>query len=97
VIEASDGPNAIELYRKSGAGIACVLLDQSMPQMDGTTVFRALRAINPAVKVILSSGYSNDQTTGQCLTTEGLAGFIQKPYTVDGLRQELARIFKGTG
>lgn len=97
VIAAADGPEAIELYQKSPAGIDCVILDQSMPQMDGTTVFRALRAINPAVKVILSSGYSNDQATGQCLTAEGLSGFIQKPYTVDGLRQELARILKGAG
>jgi len=56
-----------------------------------------LRAIAPGVKVILSSGYSNDHIAGQRLTAEGLAGFIQKPYTIDGLRQELARVLKRAG
>jgi DNA-binding NtrC family response regulator len=65
--------------------------------MDGMTVFRELRAINPGAKVILSSGYSNDQSAVQRLTSEGLAGFIQKPYTVEGLRQQLASILQRAG
>jgi DNA-binding NtrC family response regulator len=54
-----------------------------------------LRAINPGVKVILSSGYSNDQSSGKHLTAECPAGFIQKPYSVESLRQELTRVLKG--
>jgi PAS domain S-box-containing protein len=97
VITAADGPEAIKLYQKNFPTITCVILDQSMPQMDGMTVSRELHAINPGVKVILSSGYSNDQIAGQRPTAEGLAGFIQKPYTIDSLRQELARVLKRAG
>jgi CheY-like chemotaxis protein len=92
VIAAANGPEAIRLYKEDPARVTCVILDQSMPEMDGMTVFRELRAINPGVKVILSSGYSNDQAGGQNLGAEGLAGFIQKPYTIDGLRKQLASI-----
>jgi CheY-like chemotaxis protein len=94
VIAASNGPEAIELFRKNPAGIDCVILDQSMPQMDGMTVFRELRTIQPGVKVVLSSGYSSDQDPGQNLTAMGLAGFIQKPYSLQGLREELARVLQ---
>jgi CheY-like chemotaxis protein len=97
VIAAASGPEAIKLYQKSVSNITCAILDQSMPQMDGMTVFRELRAINPGAKVILSSGYSNDQSAVQRLTSEGLAGFIQKPYTVEGLRQQLASILQRAG
>jgi PAS domain S-box-containing protein len=97
VITASNGPEAIKLYGENVDGITCVVLDQSMPQMDGMTVFRELRVINPGAQVILSSGYSNDQGAGQRLAAEGLAGFIQKPYTIDSLRQQLARILQREG
>jgi len=92
VTEASNGPEAIERYRKNPADFAVVILDQSMPQMDGMTVFRELRIINPAVKVILSSGYSHDLSSGERLAEEGLAGFIQKPYSLQSLRDELDRM-----
>jgi PAS domain S-box-containing protein len=95
VIAAPDGQEALKLYKNRSADITCVILDQSMPQMDGATVFRELRAINPGVKVILSSGYSNDQSSGKHLTAECPAGFIQKPYSVESLRQELTRVLKG--
>jgi PAS domain S-box-containing protein len=97
VIAAANGLEAIKLYQENVTGITCVVLDQSMPQMDGMTVFRELRAINPGAQVILSSGYSNDQGAGQRLAAEGLAGFIQKPYTIDALRQQLARILQREG
>ncbi len=97
IIAAANGREAIELFRQNLPEIDCVILDQSMPQMDGMAVFRELRAINPGVKVILSSGYSNDQVAGQRLTADGLAGFIQKPYTIEGLRQELARVLQHAG
>ena len=97
VIAASNGPEAIELFRKNPAGIDCVILDQSMPQMDGMTVFRELRTIQPGVKVILSSGYSSDHGPGQSLGAGGLAGFIQKPYSLQVLREELARVLQRPG
>ena len=92
VLPASGGFEAIKLFRQNPEAITCVLLDLSMPQMNGMAVFRELRAIRPDVKVILSSGYSSDQGDGHELLGKGVDGFIQKPYTVDGFRRELARV-----
>ena len=92
VLPATGGSEAIKLFRINAQVITCVLLDLSMPQMDGMAVFRELRAIRPDVKVILTSGYSSDQGDGQKLIEEGLDGFIQKPYTVESFRRELARV-----
>jgi len=58
------------------------LLDMTMPKMDGKGCFRELRRINEHVKVILSSGY-NEQEATSLFTGKGLAGFIQKPYSPD--------------
>ncbi len=92
VLPAAGGSEAITLFRQNSEEITCVLLDLSMPQMDGMTVFRELRAIRPEVKVIISSGYSNDRGDGHELLGKGIDGFIQKPYTVEGFRRELARV-----
>ena len=97
VFTASNGPDALEIYRKNPSEITGVILDQSMPEMDGIAVCRELQIINPAVKVILSSGYSNEQKIGLNSETAGLAGFIQKPYTIEVLRNEIARVFKPAG
>ena len=92
VLAAASGSEAIQVFRRSAPEVTCVLLDLSMPEMDGMAVFRELRAIRPDVKVILSSGYSSDQGEGHTLLEAGLDGFIQKPYTVDSFRRELVRV-----
>ena len=94
VLEAADGLQAIATFRRHSAEIVCVVLDLSMPHIGGIEVFRTLRRIRPDARVILSSGYGNDQSTGKKLTTEGLAGFIQKPYSTDALLSELERALK---
>ena len=92
VIEADGGQEAIDTFAARPDEIACVVLDLSMPQMDGFGVFRELRAIRPDVKVILSSGYSRQQDTGGDLAAAGFTGFIQKPYTAKALRAEVLRV-----
>jgi CheY-like chemotaxis protein len=94
VLVAADGPEAIGVFRQHAADIVCVLLDLSMPLMSGVEVFRALREIRPGVRVILTSGYSSDQRALGPLTAEGLAGFIQKPYTSETLLHELQRVLR---
>jgi len=94
VLEAADGLQAIDIVRRQAADIACVVLDLSMPHMGGIEVFHALRLLRPDLPIILSSGYSNDQGASKQLTTEGLAGFIQKPYTTEALLGELERALK---
>jgi PAS domain S-box-containing protein len=87
---ASDGEEALKLFEQSSGEIDCVLLDLTMPRMDGLSAFRRLRAIRPDIRVILSSGY-NEQDATQRFMGEGLTGFIQKPYRLHQLRELLNR------
>jgi PAS domain S-box-containing protein len=80
VLTAVDGREALELYAEHGGGIVLVLLDLTMPHMDGEETFRELRALDPSARVVMSSGYSETDITAH-LGGEGLAGFLQKPYT----------------
>jgi len=60
--------------------------------MDGEQCFRELRQIKPDIKVIMSSGY-NEQEVTQKFVGKGLAGFIQKPYKLSILREAIQKIF----
>src|SRR6267143_3430899 len=79
VIMAEDGRAGVEMFRTHSDEIRAMLLDMTMPDMSGEEVFRAIRTIRPEVRVILSSGY-NEQETIRQFQGRGLAGFIQKPY-----------------
>jgi len=85
-ITAANGEEAVELYRRHLQEVAAVLLDLTMPKMDGKACLAELLCINPDVKVILSSGY-NEAETGDQFAFGILAGFIQKPYTPEALQQ----------
>jgi len=64
--------------------VKLVILDLTMPHLDGEACFRELRQLDPAVHVILSSGY-NEQDVVNRFAGKGLAGFVQKPYTSNEL------------
>lgn len=95
VLIASDGNQAVEVFQKNFDKIVCVLLDLTMPGLDSTQVFDEMRLIKPDVKVILSSGY-NEQDVTQRFLGKGLAGFIQKPYTLAQLTEKLNSVFRKT-
>jgi len=88
VILAADGVDAIAKLKKYKDTIDCVLLDMKMPRMGGEEAFTEMRRIKPEIKVLLSSGY-NEQTATNRFAGKGLAGFMQKPYT---LKKILAKI-----
>ena len=88
VLRASDGREAVELFRARASDIVCVLLDLAMPRMDGEETYRELRRIQPGVRVVLASGYS-DPEIAQRFRGAGLAGFIAKPYRVEALSAKL--------
>jgi PAS domain S-box-containing protein len=90
---AVDGQEAVEAFQEHADEIDCVILDLTMPRMDGFATFKALKRIRPDVKVILSSGYS-EKEVAERFTGKGLAGFIQKPYRYQQLRKELERVLK---
>ena len=91
VIEAADGQEAIERFREDPEGITCVLLDLTMPRMGGEEAFRQLRSIRDDVRVVLSSGY-NEQEITQRFAGKDHAGFIQKPYTTARLKEALQAV-----
>jgi signal transduction histidine kinase/CheY-like chemotaxis protein len=91
VVTANDGEEAVRLVRERGDDVACVLLDLTMPRMDGRTAFERLRALRPDLPIVLCSGY-DEQATVQQWTTQGPAGFIQKPYSLAVLRDALSRV-----
>ncbi|MDX8377462.1 MAG: PAS domain-containing protein [Mariprofundales bacterium] len=91
-LTATDGQNAVEIYQQNQDEIVAVLLDMTMPIMDGKTCFRELKRINKNVKVILSSGY-NEQEATSLFTGKGLAGFIQKPYSFIFMVKKFKEIF----
>ena len=93
-ITAVDGRDAVAMFREHVDEIGCVILDLTMPRMDGEQAFRELRRIRSDVRVIMSSGY-NEQEVTQRFAGKGIVGFIQKPYELQALaatlREALAR------
>ena len=93
ILTASDGREAIDMYRAHQEEIVCILLDLTMPNMDGEETFRELLLIRPDIRVILCSGY-NVQELSERFAGKGLAGFIQKPFQYTGLISILRTIFE---
>jgi len=81
---AADGVEGVEMFRTYQNKISAVLLDMTMPHMGGEDAFSEMCRIDPDVKVILSSGYTEQDATSR-FAGKGLAGFLQKPYMVDQL------------
>ncbi|NJM13821.1 MAG: response regulator [Synechococcaceae cyanobacterium SM1_2_3] len=94
VLAAADGRAALEIYRARRDEIALVLLDLTMPHMDGTETFRELRRIDPSVRVVISSGYTESEIAPR-FASERLSGFLQKPYALYALAQCLRGALSG--
>ncbi len=93
VLTAEDGRDAMKVFKSHQDEITCVLLDMTMPHMDGEATFREIRRIRKDVKVILCSGY-NEQDTTQRFVGKGLAGFIQKPFQLTELKKKLFEVLR---
>jgi len=89
VLTAEDGRRAVDLYRVRQAEIDVVLLDLTMPRMNGEEAYGELRKINPAVPVILASGYGRSDVVAR-FKGKDLVGCLQKPYTPEKLRSLLS-------
>ena len=88
VILAREGFEALKIYEKMGQQIGLVILDFFLPVMDGDAVFDELRALNPNVNVVLSSGFA-EQSKIAAMLAQGLRGFIPKPYTREKLLEQV--------
>ena len=92
VITAADGEEGLAKFRQN-PDTSLVLLDLTMPRMSGDEVFRELRKIKPTVRVLLSSGYNEQDTTSR-FAGKGLAGFIQKPYGAEQLVEAVRQVLQ---
>jgi PAS domain S-box-containing protein len=91
VVSAADGIEGLSRFRSHENEVRAVLLDLTMPGLDGEAVFRELRALRHDLPVLLMSGY-NEQDAVSRFAGKGLAGFLQKPFTVDQLLEKLRGI-----
>ncbi|MEQ9497446.1 MAG: response regulator [Deltaproteobacteria bacterium] len=92
VLSAADGSEAIALYRASDVPIAAVVLDLSMPGMDGVDTYLELRKIDENVRVLLASGYGEIDTRERAGRQLDCIG---KPYSPSVLIERLERLWPG--
>jgi two-component system cell cycle sensor histidine kinase/response regulator CckA len=94
VLTAADGDTALEHYRREHQRIDLVILDLVMPKMSGKKCLEALIKINPAVKVVIASGYSESEHRAG-LIQSGAKGFVGKPYAAKKLLKTIREVLDG--
>ncbi|MGD8900669.1 MAG: PAS domain S-box protein [Desulfobacterales bacterium] len=95
VFTASNGKEAIDIFRKHQEKIDLIVLDMIMPQMGGGETYDRIKKFKPDVKVLLSSGFSINGQASEILN-RGCNGFIQKPFNLQNLSQNIRAILEGT-
>ncbi|MFN7956762.1 MAG: PAS domain S-box protein [Holophagaceae bacterium] len=91
---ARDGQEALEQFRDSHPRPDLVLMDLTMPRMDGREAFTAMRGLDPTVPIVLSSGFTEGDSL-QTVAGQSPAGFMQKPYRIKELQELLQRVLGG--
>jgi len=91
VITASDGDEAIRIYRTHHKEIDLVISDMGLPKLDGYSSFKELKQINPAIKFVIASGYIDPAEKSEFLKS-GIKEFIQKPYVPNDLLSKIRKI-----
>jgi PAS domain S-box-containing protein len=90
VLVAQDGLEALDRFREYGKDLDLVIMDLTMPRLDGREAFRIMRSLDPTIPVVLSSGYS-EQDSLQTFPDGGPMGFLQKPYQLKDLKTVIQR------
>ena len=93
VVLAEHGRDGFEKFQLEPDRYSLVLLDLTMPHMDGQETFRHLRALRPAVKILLMSGFNQQEAISR-FAGKGLAGFVQKPFELGTLAIEIRRVLE---
>ncbi len=96
VLLAENGEHGLEIFREAGDSIDLVILDFTMPVMNGEEMYEKLRAIPTDVPVILSSGFTQVMAAER-FRGKGLAGFLGKPYGIGQLSEAVELGLKGAG
>jgi CheY-like chemotaxis protein len=93
---AVNGQSGVETFRGMYDRVVAVILDLTMPVMGGEETLAELKRVHPGVKVILSTGYSESDALKK-FAGQGLAGFLQKPYTAVQLAEEVKNVVSVSG
>ena len=93
VLTAEDGRRGLEIFRARAGEIDCVVLDLTMPGLDGEEVFREITAIKPEMPVLLASGYTEEELAKR-FADAPVAGFVGKPFDRETLVSSVARALK---
>ena len=93
VLETRDGLEALEVYQQHQQEISLLLLDYKMPRLDGVEALLELRKLDPQVRVILSSGYTEERAIEEH-GDAGWAGFLQKPYDQTELKDAIQKVLR---
>ena len=96
VLMAHDGESGLEVFQKEHRSICCILLDITMPKMDGEEMYREIRRIDPVIPVILSSGFSQEEISKRFDGIEA-SGFLQKPYRMKELKEKIHQVLGPNG
>ena len=95
VVTVQSGFDCLKEFRKQPSGFDLILLDLSMPFMDGEETFRRLQRMNPAVVVLLSTGFLGQaQNRVERMLAAGMAGVIRKPHRPDELLAQVHSILE---
>lgn len=92
ILTASDGEQALRIFEQRHAEIKGVLLDLVMPKKSGEQVYLEMKKIDSRVKVIMASGFKQDERVVFAME-QGVNAFIQKPYTLEKLAQVIHDVF----
>jgi CheY-like chemotaxis protein len=90
VLTARNGEEALRVFREHRDTVSLVLLDLTMPVMGGVECFRKMKELDPAVRVVISSGFSSESTAAEVLR-EGALDYLQKPYDIEHLARIVAK------
>jgi len=96
VIEAADGEEAVRQFADHKSAIDLAILDVIMPYKNGQEVYRDLTGINPGLKTLFMSGYTNDIVLEHRRTPDDRVGFIAKPMTLNELLQKVRQMLDTT-
>jgi len=94
VVFAEDGEQTVNVFRERHNEISAVLLDMAMPKKSGRDAYVEMKEIQPDLKVILISGFKKDKRIEEILGL-GVNTFIQKPYSMVTLAQEVKKVIVG--
>jgi DNA-binding NtrC family response regulator len=96
VLLSGSGEQALELYEQRGREIDLVILDMVMPGLNGEETFLKMKTLNPAVRALLSTGFSQNGRVSHILD-QGVRDFIQKPYDFNQLLAKLRQVLQEKG